>query len=89
MDLKNAFGLVTVKPSQSRLLMSPMIDGYTSVAHDGIFGVTGMPATFGVCSRVIARGVNTVISGEADTYSDDSAGAGCTTEIKAELDSSM
>jgi hypothetical protein len=89
MDLKNAFGLLTVKPYQSRLLMSELTDNLTAVAHDGNFGMTGMPATFGVASRVVARGVNKVISGEADTYSDDTAGAGCTTEIKSDMLKSM
>jgi hypothetical protein len=59
------------------------------VARDGNFGMSGMPATFGVASRVVARGVNKVISGEADTYSDDTAGAGCTTEIKSDMEKSM
>jgi hypothetical protein len=88
-DLRNAFGLLRVKPAHARFLMSQMTDGYTAVAHDGTFGMSAMPATFGVASRVIARGVNKVISGEADTYADDTAGAGCLTEIKADMENSM
>jgi hypothetical protein len=89
MDLKNAFGLLTVKASQSRLLMSELTDSLTAVACDGIFGISGMPATFGVASRVVRRGVNNVISGEADTYSYDTVGAGWTTEIKSDMEKSM
>jgi hypothetical protein len=89
MDLANAFGLLRVKPARTQFLMSQMTDGYTAIAHDGTFGMSGMPATYGVASRIIARGVNEVISGEADTYADDTAVAGYLTQIMSDMENSM
>lgn len=74
-DLKDAFGLLKVRKEDVHLLMSELTDGLTVVATSGLFGLTGMPPTFGVISRVIESGINACIRGKAKVYADDTLAA--------------
>jgi len=74
MDLKGAFTLLYIKPSDAPLLCFELTDSLTVLHHTGMFGYTGMPGCFDVISRVLNRNLQPLIKGETETYVDDVIG---------------
>jgi hypothetical protein len=64
MDLKGAFTLLYVLPEDVPLISFELTGNLTVMFHTGMFGYTGMPASFDVVSRVVARNVQLRIKGK-------------------------
>ena len=74
MDLKGAFTLLYVLPNDVPLLSFELTGNLTVMHHTGMFGYTGMPASFDVVSRVISRNLQLLIKGKLTIYVDDLIG---------------
>ncbi len=73
-DIADAFGQLKISPGDVHLLLSDLGNGLTVCGTHGTFGLTGMPPTFGVVSRVVKSSVELVIRGTAEVYADDTCG---------------
>ncbi|MEI8301616.1 MAG: hypothetical protein WCG10_08435, partial [Chlamydiota bacterium] len=71
MDLKGAFTLLYVRPTDVPLLSFELTNNLTVMHHTGMFGYTGMPGCFDVISRVLCRNLKEVIKGVCRVYVDD------------------
>jgi hypothetical protein len=71
MDLRSAFSLLFIRPSDVELLAFELTDGWTMMHIAGFFGYTGLPACFAVISRILARAISCLIVGFLLVYVDD------------------
>ena len=83
-DLKNAFGLMFVKPEHAGRLAVELTDGLTAIYITATFGFAGTPYSFAMITRVIERVAQQRIAGALKVYVDD--GLGVCREVDAEGD---
>jgi hypothetical protein len=73
-DFADAFGQLKISPGDVHLLLSVLGNGRTVCGTHGTFGLTDMPPTFGVVSRVVRSSVELVIRSTAEVYADNTCG---------------
>ena len=73
-DLKNAFGLMFVKPEHAGRLAVELTDGLTAIYVTATFGFAGTPYSFAIITRVIERVAQQRLAGAVKVYVDDGLG---------------
>ena len=62
-----------------------LTEGVVALFNSGFFGWTGLPAAFGVITRVLERRLNSVIEGRAVGYVDDFLGCSPSRHVEGDM----